>query len=262
MEPIITLENLSKTYDGKCVIDHISHEFYKGESIAFTGHNGCGKSTMLKLLAGLISTSSGKVKYHKKLRFAFVPEKFPGMDIKMVDYLYTTSKMESVESSVVDQLIKDFFLESMSNTKMSELSKGSLQKVGVIQALLVPADVLLLDEPLSGQDAASQEVFIKKCNALRKKGVTIFMSCHEKKLIDELSDKEYTIADGKLCAVESDKDTFYKIYIRKNANLTPWESMEDHGNRYLINVDQDMLKETVLKLYDEEWELAGIEEYI
>ena len=68
---VITLENASKVYDGNYVINNISHEFAKGESIALCGHNGCGKSTMLKLLAGIVSLSSGKIVYQEKLRFIF-----------------------------------------------------------------------------------------------------------------------------------------------------------------------------------------------
>ena len=99
MDKLITLDNLTKSYDGNCVLDHITHDFYAGESIAFTGHNGCGKSTLLKILAGLISISSGKVCCHKKIGFSFVPEKFPGMDIRMTDYLYAIAGMESVETA-------------------------------------------------------------------------------------------------------------------------------------------------------------------
>jgi ABC-type multidrug transport system ATPase subunit len=185
------------------------------------------------------------------------------MDIKMSDYLTSVSLAESVDPSVADRLVREFFLESMLNTRLNELSKGSLQKVGVIQALIAPKEVLLLDEPLSGQDSASQNVFIRKVNDLRSQGVTIFMSCHEKRLIDELSDREYTIDHGKLFLKDgSDKDTVYNIYVRKDDNLTPWPEMSDHANRYVIRAGRDELKNTVMKLYNEGWELAGIEEYI
>ena len=261
MDKIITLDNVSKSYEDNCVLDHITHEFRKGESIAFTGHNGSGKSTLLKVLAGLISLSSGRVSYPERTGFCFVPEKFPGMDIGMDHYLYSVAKMESVDLSVVRNLVSDFFLDMMIHTKLNELSKGSLQKVGVIQALIAPKDVLLLDEPLSGQDSASQDVFLQKINALREKGVTVFMSCHEKKLIDELSDREYTIADGKLLLKDTE-DHMFKIYVRKDENLTPWPDMTAHANRYIIEVKREAMKETVMKLYSDGWEIAGIEEYI
>jgi ABC-type multidrug transport system ATPase subunit len=201
-EKLITLENVTKKYGGETIIDSVSHTFYKGESIAFCGHNGCGKSTMLKLISGIIPISSGKLQYHEKLRFSYVPEKFAGMEIEMIDYLRGVERMEGVDPSVTDGLIEDFFLESMIHTRMDKLSKGSLQKVGVIQALMAPHQVILLDEPLSGQDADSQKVFLDKMNELRDQGITIFMACHEEKLIEALSDRVYTIEKGMLLEMD------------------------------------------------------------
>lgn len=256
---VITLENASKVYDGKYVINNISHEFAKGESIALCGHNGCGKSTMLKLLASIVSLSSGKIVYQKKLKFGYVPEKFPGMEISMIDYLQGIARIERVDFSLVNELISEFYLESMTKTRLNKLSKGSLQKVGVIQAILAPRDVIFLDEPLSGQDADSQKLFITKMNELRNKGVTIFMACHEKMLINELSDKVYTIDKGKLMEVKNPGELQYLVYVRKCPKLQAWLGMKSNGDRYEITVKEAVLKEMVLKLYDEDWEIVGIE---
>ncbi len=260
-EKLITLENVTKKYSGKTIIDGVSHTFYKGESIAFYGHNGCGKSTMLKLISGLITLSGGEVQYHEKLRFSYVPEKFVGMEIEMIDYLHSIAQIEGVESSVVDSLIRDFFMESMIHTRMDKLSKGSLQKVGVIQAIMAPHEVILIDEPLSGQDAESQEVFIAKMNELRERGFTIFMSCHEEKLIDALADKVYTIDQGKLIEIDGPGEAAFSIYVKKNPALTVRPDMRTGGDRNELIVKEAELKVTVLGLYEEGWEIVGIEKH-
>ncbi|SEQ46739.1 ABC-type multidrug transport system, ATPase component [Lachnospiraceae bacterium NE2001] len=267
MEKIITLENVTKTYGGKTVIDSVSHNFMMGESIAFAGHNGCGKSTMLKILGGLIRIEQGQVSYHKKVRFSYVPEKFPGNELPMQSYLQYVADMEGVSFTDVDKLIQDFFLDSMRHTKMKNMSKGSLQKVGVIQALMAPHDILLLDEPLSGQDMDSQVVFIDKVNQLRDKGVTIFMSCHEKKLMDNLSDHVFTINEGKLEKLEdvsegSQAKTQFKVYVRMNDKLTAWPDMIPQNKNLVFTVKREDLQEAVTKIFKEGWELAGVEEYI
>ena len=231
MSDIITLERVSKSYGNNSVIDSVSHGFHRGESVAFVGHNGCGKSTMLKILAGLVRINQGKVTYSEKVRFSYVPEKITGLDVTMNCYLKSIAKMEGVSFGKVKQLIKDFFLDDMVDIRMKNMSKGSLQKVGVIQALMAPHEIMLLDEPLSGQDAQSQEVFISKMNELKEQGITIFISCHEKKLIDELSDKVYTIEHGKLKDVKEIQESMFRIYVRKNGTLTKWPEMSLHGNR-------------------------------
>ena len=267
MDKLITLENVTKSYSGKTVIDSISYDFMKGESIAFAGHNGCGKSTMLKILGGLIRINQGQVLYHKKVSFSYVPEKFPGNELTMQKYLKYVADMEGVPFADVETLIQDFFLDSMRHTKMKNMSKGSLQKVGVIQALLAPHDILLLDEPLSGQDMDSQAVFIDKVNQLRKKGITIFMSCHEKKLMDELSDQVFTINEGKLERLEnthtkSQVKVHFKVYVRKDDKMTAWPEMVPLNNRFVFTVKEEDLQETVTRIFEEGWELAGVEEYI
>ena len=264
MEKLVTFEHVTKSYSGNTIIDDVSHDFFEGEAITFAGHNGCGKSTMLKILARFTGISHGSLIYHKKVRFSYVPEKFPGLDVKMIDYLKSVADMEGVSHSNVNKLIEEFFLEDMTETKMKNMSKGSLQKVGVIQALLAPHDIVLLDEPLSGQDTDSQRVFIDKMIELKKQGITVFMSCHEKKLMDELSDKIYTINKGKLEAlkIEDVADSTFKIYVNKDSKLNCWPEMTEHGNKYVLTVQRDEVKATVMKLYSEEWELVGIEEYI
>lgn len=197
---IIRLENIVKKYHGKSVLDHISLSFEKGRSVAFVGHNGCGKSTLLKCIAGLIAPNEGKVVYAMPLLFHYIPEKFPPTVLTAREYLLRMGEIsglrrEEVRKSI-EGLSKDFFMEELLDTPMKVLSKGTLQKVGVLQALLTRPDVLLLDEPLSGQDEESQKVFMEKIDHLRSDEVTIFMACHEKNLVDAIAEDVYVIRKG------------------------------------------------------------------
>ena len=81
MREIIKLNQISKVYNHKQILDQVDLSIYEGQSIAFTGHNGSGKSTMLKIIAGLVRPSGGKVVYREKLLFHYVPERFPKMNL-------------------------------------------------------------------------------------------------------------------------------------------------------------------------------------
>lgn len=201
MKELIKLENISKQYDGRLILDEVSLSVYENQSIAFTGHNGSGKSTILKIMAGLITPSQGKVIHCSKLLFHYVPERFPKTNLTAGQYLKRMGEIDGLSPNEIQQkcaeLCRDFFLEDMLGTPMKSLSKGTLQKIGVIQALLRQPDILLLDEPLSGQDVDSQQVFIKKMNELRANNVTILMSCHEPYLIKSISDTLYVMEHGK-----------------------------------------------------------------
>lgn len=199
---IIRLENIIKKYHNRPVLNHISISFDKGSSVAFVGHNGCGKSTLLKCIAGLIAPDKGKIFYAMPLLFHYIPEKFPPTVLTAREYLMRMGEISGIRREEVRQSIaalgKDFFMEELLDTQMNVLSKGTLQKVGVMQALLKKPDVLLLDEPLSGQDEESQKVFIEKMNHLRNDEVTIFMACHEKGLVEAIAEDVYAIREGSM----------------------------------------------------------------
>jgi ABC-type multidrug transport system ATPase subunit len=98
--------------------------------------------------------------------------------------------------AVLDVLYKDYCLGNMLDTPMKFLSKGTLQKTAVIQALMAHRDVIFLDEPLSGQDVASQSYFAEELKKRKAAGMAIVMACHEPFLIEELADRIYQIKDG------------------------------------------------------------------
>ena len=199
---IIRLENIVKKYNGKYVLNHISRSFEQGKSAAFTGHNGCGKSTLLKCMAGLLAPDEGSVRHTGSLLFHYIPEKFPPTAVTAGEFLLRMGQISGIGTKegkrVIEEMAHHFFMEELLDMPMKVLSKGTLQKTGVIQALLKKPDVLLLDEPLSGQDEASQKVFVEKICGLRSEGVTIFMVCHEKNLVEAIADEIYEMREGNI----------------------------------------------------------------
>ena len=266
---MITLDNIGKEYNKKTVLRDISMTIEQGQSIAFTGHNGCGKSTLLKIIAGLVQPTKGKVNYERSFLFHYVPEHFPKMQLTAENYLFSQGKMDGIEEKELRERIQslsgDFFFESMLKKPMKCLSKGSLQKVGVIQALLKNPDILLLDEPLSGQDIASQQVFIDKINMLRKKGVVILMSCHEPYLIDAISDCVYRLDDGVLTLVNqrnTKEKTWYVLIFTNGDQCFVPERWKGHlqyiENGCRLRVEEDDCNIVCMEMLQAGWNLRGM----
>lgn len=200
---MIELRNVKKSYNGEVIFEGINLKLEEGTVTAFVGHNGCGKSTMLKVISGLVRRDSGEILCDKKYRFSYVPEKFPVVNMSGRAYLMHMAVIDGIYSkedsrNKINDLAKDFYMEDMLDKPMKTLSKGTLQKIGVIQALMSEPEVLLLDEPLSGQDADSQEVFINKIRELKKQGIIILLAAHEPNLIRSLGDRIYTIKEHKI----------------------------------------------------------------
>lgn len=200
---MIELRNVKKSYNGEVIFEEVNLKLDEGTVTAFVGHNGCGKSTMLKVISGLVRRDRGEILCDKKYRFSYVPEKFPVVNMSGRAYLMHMATIDGIYSKVdsrskIDELAKDFYMEDMLDKPMKTLSKGTLQKIGVIQALMSEPEVLLLDEPLSGQDADSQEAFINKIRELRKQGIIILLAAHEPNLIRSLGDRIYTIKEHRI----------------------------------------------------------------
>lgn len=225
---MIHLRQISKNYGEKQVLRNITHSFAAGSATAFVGHNGCGKSTLLKVLAGLVTPTRGEVRHDRRLVIHYVPERFPATHLTAKQYLTHMGMIDGLPrdrlAEEIRKLAGEFHMEEHLRSKMTTLSKGTLQKVGVIQALLVTPDVLLLDEPLSGQDAEAQRVFTEKVNELRGRGVTLFMSCHEPELVAAVTEKSYTIEGGQLLPCREPARETYRI-------LLCWEGRAVPGSR-------------------------------
>ena len=233
MQTVIHLQQVSKKYGEKQVLKEITQSFTEGSATAFVGHNGCGKSTLLKVLSGLVKPSRGTVRYVRPLIFHYVPERFPMVHLTAEQYLMHMGMIDGLSrdrlSDEIQRLAGDFYMEEHLRSRMSTLSKGTLQKVGVIQALLVKPDVLLLDEPLSGQDVDAQKVFIEKINDLRGRGITLFMSCHEPELVEAVTEKAYTIEQGKLLPCMVSTQESYRV-------LLCWEGEEDARQQVMVDL--------------------------
>lgn len=255
----ITIKNISKNYSGHRILDNINLTIDAGESVAFMGHNGCGKSTFLKIIAGLVTPTSGSVVYHQPVLFHYVPEKFMPMPLTARAYLKRMGRLDGLSAGEtarqIEALGNDFFLGELLDVPLKYLSKGSLQKISVIQALLKTPEVLILDEPLSGQDEASQEVFLQKVNQLRNQGVTILMSCHEQHLVDAIAQKTYVIRDGKLVPWQQHSERTCILILANAHNRPLYEGMERYGNHYRWQVKEGDVQQILLELLQNGWEL-------
>lgn len=224
MKELIKLTNVTKKWGDTVILENINLRIDKGQSIALVGNNGVGKSTLLKIISKLSAISSGNIEYQGELLFHYVPEKFPSSCLTVRQYLGLMSKIDNITNDEickrVTSLLTDFFMENMIDTPLKYLSKGSLQKIAIIQALLMTPDILLLDEPISGQDLNSQSVFIQKMKDLLADGMTIVMSCHENYLIDEISDTVVTLQNKKIEVTKYKKVQISNHYVLIFTDMT------------------------------------------
>ncbi|MBQ7067449.1 MAG: ATP-binding cassette domain-containing protein [Lachnospiraceae bacterium] len=194
---ILQAKNVKKVYKRKEILKGVDFSLKKGEAVAFVGTNGCGKSTLLRILAGITTADTGEIITNPGCSYSFIPDRYEKSGFTIPEFMkHIQSVLQIDASEQLEEYYKNFYLENMLDTPMKQLSKGTLQKAAVIQALLGEKDILFMDEPLSGQDKKSEQFFAQELKRQKKQGLSIIMACHEPFLIEELADKVYQIKDG------------------------------------------------------------------
>lgn len=190
---MIRVNKLEKKYNNQVIIGDVNLNISAGKIYIFSGINGAGKSTIIKILSRVIFKTSGDISLNGKI--SYLPDKFnlPGL-INTSKYLATIVKLYSLDIDA-KALLNKF---EIPNKKIKSLSKGNLQKLGLIQILYNPADIYIFDEPLDGLDEFAKKLFKEKIKEKLNDNKTIIMSLHSKTLFNELHPVIYEVKDGKI----------------------------------------------------------------
>ena len=164
---MINVKNLSRYCGSNKAVDSVSFSISKGEVVGLLGHNGAGKTTIMKMLTGFIEPNNGEIlikglslgkdKPEIQRRIGYLPENCPVWpEMRVIDYLFYQARLHLVNESEIDGLvlsaIEKTALIEKATAKIETLSRGYKQRVGVAQALLHKPDILILDEPTNGLD--------------------------------------------------------------------------------------------------------------
>ncbi len=204
----IEVINISKSYGNQKALDNVSFSIKKGEIVGFLGPNGAGKSTLMKILTTSLSADAGTANVNGKnintdqkdvqKSVGYLPEHNPlYLDLYVREYLEFNADVYNVSKSRIDEMITLTGLTSESHKKISELSKGYRQRVGLASALLHNPDVLILDEPTTGLDP-NQLVEIRSVIKNAGKDKTVFLSTHIMQEVEAICDRVIIIDNGKI----------------------------------------------------------------
>lgn len=209
MKIMMEIQNISKQYKGKKILENACLSIYAHQIIALVGKNGSGKSTLLKIIAGLIDADSGAViKHQQSLKIGYVPEVTPSHILfTPEEYLFHMGRIRGMAQKQLQQKIDDllemFHLQEPRNSRIIHFSKGMKQKVMIMQAMLEHTDLLILDEPLSGLDPKAQSDLEETLSILKDNGLSIVLTCHETKLLQHLVDTVFVIQNNKIIQTDS-----------------------------------------------------------
>jgi len=206
----ITIEKVNKFYGEQQALADVSFSLKKGEVVGFLGPNGAGKSTLMKIITCYLQQDSGKVQVCKldtleedlqvKSRIGYLPENNPlYTDMYIKEYLLFVGDLYKISNLKmrVDEIIQQTGLTPEQGKKISQLSKGYKQRVGLAAALIHNPDILILDEPTTGLDP-NQLVEIRNLIKEVGKDKTVLLSTHIMQEVDKICNRLIIINQGKI----------------------------------------------------------------
>ena len=176
---LIELENISVRRDERDILRNVNFALQAKEIVTLIGPNGAGKSTLIKVLLGIMQPNAGKVTFAKKLKMAYVPQKFnpsSSLPLRVQDLL----DLEACASDLRKEIIQDTGISKLELSKVQQLSGGERQRVLLARALLRQPDILVLDEPMQGLDIQSEAELYEYVRSLPERyGCAVLMVSHD-----------------------------------------------------------------------------------
>lgn len=205
---MIAIKNINKKFGKLEVLKDIELTFQKGECIALIGPNGCGKTTLIKSILGMVLPDSGSIVFNGKPilkefqyreNIGYMPQigRYPdnmtiGQIIEMI------KKIRNSDEVLDEDLVRAFQLEKMFSKQMRTLSGGTTQKVSATLAFLFNPDVLILDEPTAGLDPLASEILKEKILKEKQNGKLILITSHLLSELDDMITQIVFMQEGKV----------------------------------------------------------------
>jgi ABC-type Mn2+/Zn2+ transport system ATPase subunit len=188
-QPLLSVRNLSLSYDDDTALHNISFDVPAGDMLAIIGPNGAGKSSLLKAIIGLVQAQSGRIEVEHS-RLGYVPQH------QAVDWQFPVTVKDVVMMGLARQIgwlrfprrehhervetaLKRVGMLAFARRQIGELSGGQRQRVFIARALAQNNDILLLDEPFAGIDAVTENDLMNSISELNQEGITILLTTHD-----------------------------------------------------------------------------------
>ena len=261
----IVVENITKSYGNQKALDAVSFCIDSGEIVGFLGPNGAGKSTMMKIITTYISQSDGIVIVNGynvltepmlvKQSVGYLPEHNPlYLEMYVKEYIQFNASVHGVDKKRINEVIAQVGLTPEVHKKISQLSKGYRQRVGLAVALLHNPEVLILDEPTTGLDP-NQLVEIRGLIKEIGKTKTVLFSTHIMQEVEAVCDRVIIINKGKIVTdkkvkdLKSNKEQVVEVefdlkveakLLEKIPKLTEAINLHDNSWQLTFSTSQDM----------------------
>ena len=254
---MLSADHLTRTYDTVVAADDVSFAISPGEIVGLLGHNGAGKTTVMKLLTGFIEPNSGntfvdginvqEAPVAARANLGYLPENRPlYTELSVVDYLWFSATVRGIPKECrresVERAVRNTDLAHRAMDDIGTLSRGLQQRVGVAQAILHQPRALILDEPTNGLDP-SQTQHMRELIREMAKEATVVLSTHIMQEVEAICSRVLIMRDGKIVVDEllENLKEGSRCWLRSSSDdaevrtaLEPLASVQKIDGRYLL----------------------------
>lgn len=227
---ILNIENISKIYGEKVIFDHVSFGIQEGDKIGIIGINGTGKTTLLKMAAGLEEPDEGQIIKQNNLRIAYLPQnpQFPE-NATILSYIQDSEQQWKIESNLNKLGILEY------DTPIEYLSGGQRRKVALAKVLALDFDMLLLDEPTNHLDA---EMIAWLEEYLREFRGTVLMVTHDRYFLDRVTNRILEISHGQMYSYPAN----YSQFLEMKAEREEMELASERKRQSVLRMELEWAK--------------------
>ena len=213
----IEVYDISNAYGDKVLFEHFSYIFKRFERIGFVGHNGCGKSTLMKILSNLESADSGSIEWGETIRIGYFAQECEIMDERqrVIDYIKDAAEYVRTSEGLVSaskMLERFLFSSDMQYTPIAKISGGERRRLYLLKVLMQSPNVLILDEPTNDLDIATLRVLEEFLDEFA--GIVITVS-HDRYFLDRTVDRIAAFEEERIVIYEGD----YTEYQEKSGKI-------------------------------------------
>ncbi len=223
--PILKINSLSKIYKTRGneikALNRLSIKIKRGEIVGLLGPNGAGKTTAVKLIMGFMAPSGGEIVFQDRnllmtdtrKKFGYLPENFrPNPNLTVREYVTIQNRLAGgkKESDIIDSLLSSVGMDRFGSRRISDLSRGMGQRLGLAQAFAGDPDFLVMDEPTSGLDPIGRNEVMDLLLEMKNNGRTIFFCSHNLSEVERICDRIGILVEGRLKFIGSVTDFMKK----------------------------------------------------
>ncbi|TWX51120.1 ABC transporter ATP-binding protein [Colwellia hornerae] len=213
--PLVKLTNVGKKYPKLTALDSVDMQLSQGEVLGLFGHNGAGKTTMMKLILGVITPSHGSVEvmgmapdskeaWHMRAKIGYLPENVSFYEqLTGLEVLSYFAKLKGFDKKHAMALLEQVGVAHAMKRQVKTYSKGMRQRLGLAQAFIGNPALLLLDEPTVGLDPIATADFYKTVDDLKSQGTSVILCSHVLPGVEQHIDRAMILSSGKVLAMAS-----------------------------------------------------------